>query len=116
MNNNNYSKIYNLPDGGHIGLVFIDTVTLAPSRCCNSGISNKTLKARIENQMYHIEKYFIRMSKLQTLKWLIVFGHYPIYSFGEHGDTDELVQVLEPLFLKYNVSAYFCGISIHKYY
>lgn len=58
--------------------------------------------------MYHIERNFIRLSK-KNVQWLLVFGHYPIFSRGEHGDTDELVDLLEPLFLKYNVSAYFCG-------
>ena len=111
--NTNYSKVYNLADGGTIGLVFIDTTTLAPNsnKCCNEngGISNVTMKNRIDNQLYNIEKNFIRMSRLENLKWLIVFGHYPIYSKGEHGDNAELIEVLEPLFHKYKVTAYFCG-------
>jgi len=42
------------------------------------------------------------------------YYHYTIITnqpqpLGEHGDTDELVQYLEPLFLQYGVSAYFCG-------
>ena len=41
--------------------------------------------------------------------WLLVAGHYPIYSAGEHGDTTELQTYLVPLFRKYNVDAYFCG-------
>ena len=41
--------------------------------------------------------------------WLLVAGHYPIYSVGEHGDTSELKSYLQPLLQKYNVHAYFCG-------
>jgi hypothetical protein len=108
----NYSKVYHLPNDGLVGLVFIDTTTLAPSenKCCNQngGISLEVQESRIKNQMYHIERNFIRLSK-KNVQWLLVFGHYPIFSKGEHGDTDELVNLLEPLFLKYNVSAYFCG-------
>ena len=51
--------------------------------------------------------------------WLIVVGHYPIYSSGEHGDISELKEYLLPLLLKYNVHAYFCGhdhISEHLRY
>jgi hypothetical protein len=37
--------------------------------------------------------------------WKIVFFHHPLYSSGErHGSDIKLRQVLEPLFLKYNVS------------
>jgi predicted MPP superfamily phosphohydrolase len=37
--------------------------------------------------------------------WKIVFFHHPLYSSGErHGSDIKLRQVLEPLFIKYNVS------------
>ena len=41
--------------------------------------------------------------------WLLVAGHYPIFSKGSHGDTAELKQYLLPLLLKYKVHAYICG-------
>jgi hypothetical protein len=41
--------------------------------------------------------------------WILVAGHYPIFSTGEHGDTDELVEYLNPLLDKYKVHAYVCG-------
>jgi hypothetical protein len=40
---------------------------------------------------------------------LLVAGHYPVYSMGEHGDTDELKNYLVPLLEKYHVNAYFNG-------
>jgi hypothetical protein len=39
----------------------------------------------------------------------IVLGHHPLYSNGDHGDTEALVQEWEPLFEKYKVHAYLCG-------
>jgi hypothetical protein len=35
--NTNYSKVFSIPGGGALGIVFVDTTTLAPSRnkCCN---------------------------------------------------------------------------------
>jgi hypothetical protein len=43
-------------------------------------------------------------------EWKIVFFHHPLYSSGErHGSDLRLRQVLEPLFLKYNVSLVLTG-------
>jgi hypothetical protein len=42
--------------------------------------------------------------------WKIAFFHHPLYSSGgRHGPSEDLRKVLEPLFLKYNVSAVFSG-------
>ena len=51
--------------------------------------------------------------------WLLVAGHYPIFSQGSHGDILELKRYLLPLLLKYKVHAYVCGhdhISEHLQY
>jgi len=42
-------------------------------------------------------------------KWKIVCGHYPLYSCGDHGNTNDLIQLIEPLFKKYGVDLYICG-------
>jgi predicted MPP superfamily phosphohydrolase len=42
--------------------------------------------------------------------WKIVFFHHPLYSSGDrHGSDIRLRDVLEPLFIKYNVSVVFNG-------
>jgi len=42
--------------------------------------------------------------------WKIVFFHHPLYSSGErHGSDTQLRDMLEPLFVKYNVSIVFTG-------
>jgi hypothetical protein len=42
--------------------------------------------------------------------WKIAFFHHPMYSSGErHGSSVQIREALEPLFLKYNVSAVFSG-------
>ena len=43
-------------------------------------------------------------------KWKIVYFHHPVYSSGDrHGSDRRLRQVLEPLFIKYNVSVVLQG-------
>lgn len=41
--------------------------------------------------------------------WLIVSGHYPVYSAGEHGNTAILDMELKPLLQQYKVDAYING-------
>jgi predicted MPP superfamily phosphohydrolase len=48
--------------------------------------------------------------KASTSDWKIVYFHHPLYSSGErHGSDLRLREVLEPLFLKYNVSVVLTG-------
>jgi tartrate-resistant acid phosphatase type 5 len=63
---------------------------------------------RITNQVHHIERMLQEAVAVEPA-WLLVVGHYPVFSAGEHGDTDELLTYLLPLIKKYNVSAYISG-------
>jgi tartrate-resistant acid phosphatase type 5 len=44
-----------------------------------------------------------------TADFLVVAGHYPVYSICEHGPTTCLRQRLEPMLNQYKVTAYFNG-------
>lgn len=39
----------------------------------------------------------------------LVMGHHPLYSNGDHGDTESLIASWGDLFQKHNVHAYLCG-------
>ena len=49
-----------------------------------------------------------RMKKSRA-DFLLVAGHYPVWSVSEHGPTECLLKLLHPLLVKHNVTAYFCG-------
>mmetsp|Transcript_24212 Transcript_24212/g.46925 ORF Transcript_24212/g.46925 Transcript_24212/m.46925 type:complete len:454 (+) Transcript_24212:143-1504(+) len=106
-----------------VQFVFIDTVILA------EGASQEAAKEKIKEGK--LSKDYIAkwekwagqrkaMAKIQlewfehtlnssTADWLIVAGHYPVFSGGEHGNTPELQQQILPLLQKYNVDAYLAG-------
>lgn len=44
-----------------------------------------------------------------TADYVLVTGHYPVYSICEHGPTTQLVNDVKPLLEKYNVSAWLNG-------
>lgn len=108
----NYSRTFATGDGATVTIVFIDSTTLAPSenKCCNSkgGVSTSEQASRISNQLGSIDR-MLQEATLAYSTWLVVIGHYPVYSSGEHSDTSEMVSYLDPLLRQYNVHAYICG-------
>lgn len=44
-----------------------------------------------------------------TADYIVVGGHYPVWSIGNHGPTKQLLEELKPMFEKYRVTSYLCG-------
>lgn len=97
-----------------VHLIAIDTYELAPMESlmnANGMGHDPTSTMRFieqlkgERQLVWLE----HVLKSSTSKWKIVFGHYPIYSNGPHGDTTELHKTLLPLLKKYGVHLYLSG-------
>jgi tartrate-resistant acid phosphatase type 5 len=90
----------------------IDTILM----CGNSGMDWETDKApkfksfheaaRAESYWQWLEEELIAS---QDYPYVIVAGHFPVWSIAEHGPTKCLVDNLRPLLHKYRVSAYMCG-------
>lgn len=118
-----YTKTFSVDQNTIVQIVFIDTIILASShshelnmqKVADGTISPeegarvtetlRSISALADEQLQWIEDTL----SSSNAEWLFVAGHYPVFSGGEHGNTDELQQDLRPLLEKYNVDAYLCG-------
>lgn len=105
-----YRLNFKIPGGGATMVVLmIDTVVLCGGAhddvpgCDLRGPDNPV---HAETQWQWIEK---ELEASKDADYVIVGGHYPVWSISEHGPTIRLVDRLRPLLLKYNVTAYFSG-------
>jgi tartrate-resistant acid phosphatase type 5 len=92
--------------------VMIDTVVLAGINPVSdvrhpAYFDPPTLAAADESAKY-LRWIDHRLSK-STADYLFVAGHYPVYSACSHGNTQFLVDHLEPLLTKHGVTAYLSG-------
>uniref|UniRef100_A0AC35GQF9 Tartrate-resistant acid phosphatase type 5 n=1 Tax=Panagrolaimus sp. PS1159 TaxID=55785 RepID=A0AC35GQF9_9BILA len=111
-----YSIKYKFGNSSLLQILMIDTIEL-----CGIDIADSTLLSVIwhkkvipdhpanitaaEIQWKWIEK---ELSESKA-DYLFVSGHYPIYSISDHGPNQCLINRLDPLLRKYNVTAYFSG-------
>ena len=68
-------------------------------------MSDRNLQLQAEQQLAWIEKQLVS----SVADWLIVVGHYPVYSVSYHGPTRKLVDSLLPMMEKTGVAGYFAG-------
>uniref|UniRef100_UPI00398F811D tartrate-resistant acid phosphatase type 5-like isoform X2 n=1 Tax=Pristiophorus japonicus TaxID=55135 RepID=UPI00398F811D len=90
-----------------VTILMLDTVLL----CGNSDdFEGREPEAPKDYSVANTQLEWVR-EKLKNSRsdFLIVAGHYPVWSIAEHGPTRCLVQKLYPLLTQYRVSAYFCG-------
>ncbi|KAH3695879.1 tartrate-resistant acid phosphatase type 5-like [Dreissena polymorpha] len=103
-----YGLSFPIPGGKKVDIIMIDTVLL----CGNTGYDVEgdqphgptNIKAS-DDQWTWIDLQL----QSSNADYLLVAGHYPVYSIAEHGPTDCLVQRLKPMLYKYGVTAYLCG-------
>jgi len=97
-----------------VHLIAIDTYELAPTESVMNATAmghDEVMTMRFINQLKGEQQltWLEHVLKNSKSKWKIVFGHYPIYSNGPHGDTTELHKTLLPLLKKYGVHLYLSG-------
>lgn len=115
----NYSVSWNIPNGGVMTGIFVDTQTLSPATNAwtneNSGISTTEQRRRISDQAEHLWQFY-QDAKALNSQWIITYGHYPIYSAGDHGDNGYLKSNLLKFLEYFGCQAYVCGhdhINMH---
>jgi hypothetical protein len=114
-----YSLVERGPESGakSVEIVMIDTVILGGGsevldsdgnivrEMHGSELPGPSDQAKADAQMQWIEQTLAS----STADYLVVAGHYPIYSVCEHGPTTPLVQSLKPILEQYQVTAYLAG-------
>lgn len=108
MENNYYYKDYEVHGGAILTIVYIDTCLLDPyAKDTESILSNPNW---VEERISHLDWIDDTLSAAtKRANWILVAEHYPIYSIGEHGDDQFLIDDLLPLLLQYKVHAYLAG-------
>jgi tartrate-resistant acid phosphatase type 5 len=110
----NYTISAKIDDGvvDLVKIIMLDTVLL----CGNSGLDwelHKTPKFQSLGDFKRSKSYFDwlenELIEAEDYPYVIVAGHFPVWSIAEHGPTQCLVDRLRPLLHKYRVSAYMCG-------
>lgn len=104
-------------DGSTVQIVMIDTVILSGGsevldskgeivhELHGNELPGAADKAKADAQLAWLESTITS----STADYLIVAGHYPIYSICEHGPTSEMIANVLPLLEKGKVTAYLAG-------
>jgi tartrate-resistant acid phosphatase type 5 len=87
-----------------LDVIFIDTVDLS-----GTGVTQDESDPRYYDQLAYRPKsaaatqweWIEEQLKASTADYVIVAGHYPMYSVCEHGPTGNLVDNLRPLLIQY---------------
>lgn len=106
-----YDKLFVSHEGDSVHVFFLDTFRLCPiiSKLCSEAMGMHDFDRLFARK--DIEQYIWLEQKLRNSKstWKVVVGHYPVFSNGHHGNTDELISDLLPILKKYEVDFYLSG-------
>jgi len=102
-----YLKTVKTRDGADVDMFFLDTTPMLNSYHAGEAAEPAKINARYEDRAIQL-RWLEASLAASKAPWKLAFGHHPVYSGGQHGDTRELVTTLGPLFEKYGVqmSAY----------
>lgn len=97
-----------LPSGDILSIINIDTAILKPDEDdTTSLLEDPDWEQNRADHLKWIDETLEMHSKAAT--WVIVCGHYPIYSVGVNGDNSELLDILYPILQYHHVHMYVAG-------
>lgn len=103
-----YKLSYKIPDGDSIDIIMLDTVLLCGNTL--SDFEHDQPKGPADFMVAQDQWTWLEQQLASSkADYLMVAGHYPVYSVAEHGPTKCLVERLDPLLYKYSVTAYISG-------
>ena len=116
-----YTFTETAPDGATVQFVMMDTVTLGGNSQWNDEdtdpIRGMNLPGPADAELAQTQIDFIKETlSASSADYLIVAGHYPVYSPGEEGPTKQLQPDVFPYLRQNNVSAYLSGHDHQKCY
>ncbi|ESO94599.1 hypothetical protein LOTGIDRAFT_118056 [Lottia gigantea] len=115
-----YSQRWNFPDfyyplsfkipgsNASVDILMLDTVQL----CGNTEPDYEHSQPKQPDNLQASEqqwKWLEQALQKSNATYLLVAGHFPVYSIAEHGPTQCLVDRLLPMLYQYKVTAYMCG-------
>jgi tartrate-resistant acid phosphatase type 5 len=105
-----YSFKETAPDGATVEFVMIDTVLHSGISDHENFVKGSELPGPLNATAADAQmEWFKRTLRQSTADFLIVSGHYPVHSVGEHGPTKQLQPSVFPYLRDNRVSAYLCG-------
>lgn len=106
-----YDKKFYSQDGCGVHVFFLDTFTICPneSRLCSIAMGMMDFDLLFSHKDVAQYQWLEQKLAESTMTWKVVVGHYPVFSNGLHGNTQELVDDLYPLLQRYDVDFYLSG-------
>lgn len=103
-----YALTQKLPNGDIISIINIDTAILEPGHDDTEVLlEDPNWEQNTADHLKWIDETLEEHSKFAT--WVIVCGHYPIYSVGVNGDNTVLLSNLYPILKFHKVHMYVAG-------
>ncbi|XP_070379154.1 tartrate-resistant acid phosphatase type 5-like isoform X3 [Dermacentor albipictus] len=106
-----YNKTYQIPGAANhtLDILMLDTVLLCGNTDPDDEESQPVLLNRNEALYNRQFRWINKILAQSEARYVLVAGHYPIYSACSHGTTKCLERDLDPLLQKYRVNAYLAG-------
>ncbi|KAF3687253.1 Tartrate-resistant acid phosphatase type 5 [Channa argus] len=103
-----YELNFRIPNSGKtLTIIMLDTIML-----CGNSLDHVDEKPRGPLSVVDANRQLTWLEErlaLSKADFLLVAGHYPVWSVSKHGPTQCLLQKLHPLLNKYKATAYLCG-------